>query len=211
MQKLKSLLFAGVIVLPLHQHGDWQLLAYSTIPANQVSFTEQGMVVRVEQSASPVIYALDTPRWVRTVKVSGRLSNLLAVSEATQGLEGADDFSLKVGLVVAGNKTLNLFQRMFSPEWIKTLYQLAPAGTGVDRIHFLNAVQYEGLLGRRRQHPLSDIIYEHNVWLLKQPGDFEVSHTLEAAERVIAIWLSIDGDDSRSVYTTAINSLILED
>ena len=97
-----------------------------------------------------------------------------------------------------------------SARWIKTLFDLAPKGTGIDRIQFLNAVQYPDLLGRQRQHPLSELIHENNVWLLDAPGDFNLEYRLEQPLEVIAVWLSIDGDDSRSQYTTLIRRLELE-
>jgi hypothetical protein len=168
------------------------------------------MTVNVAGSASPIIYPLDQPRLVRRVEVTGSLSELLALDANKQGLEGSDDFSLKIGLVVAGDKTLNGFQKLFSANWIATLFELAPQGSGVENIYFLNAVQGNTMLGQQRQHPLSDLIYENNVWLLDKPGNFSMSYTLDKPRKVIAIWLSIDGDDSRSNYSTMISSLRLE-
>lgn len=208
---LKTILLAGAIALPVQQADNWQLLEYSKLPPNQVSFASDGMRIEVKQSASPIIYPLAEPRRVSRIRVSGSLSNLLDLEPGTQGEENADDFSLKIGLVVSGDKTLGGFQRMFSPKWIKTLFDLAPEGAGVDRIYFLNAVQFESLLGQQRQHPLSDLIYENNAWLLDKTGDFEFSHTLEQPQEVVALWLSIDGDDSKSSYTTIIRNLSLED
>jgi hypothetical protein len=46
--------------------------------------------------------------------------------------------------------------------------------------------------------------------LLDKPGDFAMAHILDRPRKVIAIWLSIDGDDSRSNYSTLIKSLHLE-
>jgi hypothetical protein len=169
------------------------------------------MKVTVNQSASPIIYPLDDPKTVTRVSVTGTLSNLLDVPLNNQGQKSNDDFSLKIGLVVAGEKTLNPLQKIFSAKWIKTLFDLAPEGTGVDRIYFLNAVQHKNLLGQQRQHPLSELIYENNVWLLDKSGDFSLDYQLESPQKVIAIWLSIDGDDTQSRYTTTINSLILDD
>jgi len=83
-------------------------------------------------------------------------------------------------------------------------------GSGVDRIYFLNAVQNEDLLGQQRQHPLSDLLYENNVWLLDKKGDFILTYKLENPEKVIAVWLSIDGDDTQSSYTTTIKNLLLD-
>ena len=209
--KLNTLVLAGVFALPLQQAEDWQLLEYNRLKANQVIFTREGMMVTVDRSASPIIYPLDSAKTVTGVAVTGNLSNLLNVAADTQGEPVSDDFSLKVGLVIAGDKTLNPLQRMFSAKWIKTLFDLAPEGAGVDKIYFLNAVQHSNLLGQQRQHPLSELIHENNVWLLDKPGTFSLNYQLENPQRVIAIWLSIDGDDTRSRYMTTINSLVLED
>lgn len=208
--KLNTLVLAGAIALPMQHEGNWQLLEYNRLDANQVAFSDQGMKVMVEQSASPIIYPLDHPKTVTRVAVTGNLSNLLNLPADSQGQKGSDDFSLKVGLVVAGDKTLNPVQKLFSAKWVQKLYDLAPEGTGVDRIYFLNAVQNEGFLGQQRQHPLSDLIYENNVWLLDKAGDFTLTYNLENPEKVIAVWLSIDGDDTRSSYTTTIKTLLLD-
>jgi hypothetical protein len=208
--KIKAFFLAGAIALPVQQTGGWQLLQFSGIEPNRVSFSDAGMSVSVDASASPIIYPLDCPRRVSRVEVSGRLSGLLRVDEARQGQAGNDDFSLKIGLVAAGDKTLSGWQKLFSADWIRTLFELAPEGTGVDRIYFLNAVQNDRRLGLQRRHPLSDLIHEDNVWLLDEPGDFSFSHTLDEPREVIAVWLSIDGDDSGSRYSTLITSLRLD-
>jgi hypothetical protein len=207
---IKALIFAAAFVVPLQQPNDWQLLQYRSIAANKVNFGLEGMTVDVMASASPIIYPLPEPQLVRHIEVTGRLNDLLTLDATKQGLENYDDFSLKIGLVVAGDKTLNALQKLFVADWIKTLYELAPAGDGIDSIYFLNAVQSSARLGQQRRHPLSDLIFENNVWLLDKPGDFAMTHTLDKPLRVIAIWLSIDGDDSRSNYSTLIKSLHLE-
>ena len=205
----KPLLFAGMFVLPLQQQDHWQVLEYSNLPANRVEFDARGMSVSVSRSASPIIYPLPDSRPVRAVEVRGELSKLLNLEGKTQGQAGADDFSLKIGLVLAGEKTLNFFQHLVSPGWIKTLYALAPQGSGIDHILFLNAVQDEQLLGGQRQHPLSSLIYERNVWLIDRSGPFELSYELEVPRDVVAVWISIDGDDSGSEFSVQISKLVL--
>jgi hypothetical protein len=98
---------------------------------------------------------------------------------------------------------------MISADWVKTLYGLAPADAGIDRILFLNAVQEQSQLGQQRRHPLSDLVYERNVWLLDRSGPFELHYDFESPRDVVAVWLSIDGDDSRSTYSTLISRLSL--
>jgi len=207
---LKAAFLAGAIALPVQQIDNWQILQFSNIEPNRVSFSSEGMEVNVKASASPIIYPLDEPRLVSRVEVSGELSNLLSVEAEKQGQGDNDDFTLKVGLVVTGDKTLNGFQKLFSAKWIRTLFELAPEGTGVDNIYFLNAVQDSRQLGLKRQHPLSELIYENNVWLLDKPGEFAFVHRLDEPREVIAVWLSIDGDNTGSSYSTLIRSLRLE-
>lgn len=168
------------------------------------------MLVSVNQSASPIVYPLDETKRVSRISVSGELKNLLNVQPGSQGLAGEDDFCLKIGLVIAGDKRLNYIQRMVSAEWVRTLYGLAPEDAGIDRIVFLNAVQHESQVGQQRQHPLSDLIYERNVWLLDRSGSFELNYELAVPHDVVAVWLSIDGDDSRSNYSMLISRLTLE-
>jgi hypothetical protein len=210
MSKLTPLLLAGAIALPLQGVDKWQLLEYGGLPSNRVEFAEDGMRVAVDRSASPIVYPLDGVNRVSRVSVAGELSGLLAVDPDRQGQAGEDDFSLRVGLVIAGDRRLNVFQRMVSARWIKTLYDLAPPDAGIDRILFLNAVQDKSQLGSERQHPLSELIYERNVWLLDRSGPFELHYELESPQDVVAVWVSIDGDDSQSTYTVRIGGLLLQ-
>ena len=200
---IKAMIFAAAFAVPLQQMSNWQLLQYNGIAPNQVSFTPAGMTIEVMGSASPIIYPLDEARLVRRIEVTGTLTELLTLDATKQGLQDNDDFSLKIGLVIAGDKTLNSMQKLFSADWLKTLYELAPEGHGVDNIYFLNALQDSTRLGHQRQHPMSELIFENNVWLLDKPGDI-------AMPLVVAIWISIDGDDSRSNYSTLIKSLYLQ-
>ena len=211
MSKILPLVLAGAIALPLQDAGNWQLLEYSGLPANRVEFGDDGMRVSVDRSASPIVYPLDGVRRVSRVSIAGELSALLAVDADRQGQQGEDDFSLKVGLVLAGDKRLNVFQRMVSADWVKTLYDLAPPEAGIDRILFLNAVQGAKLLGQQRQHPLSELIYERNVWVLDQAGPFDLQYELGSPQDVVALWLSIDGDDSQSAFSLQINQLLLHE
>ena len=71
------------------------------------------------------------------------------------------------------------------------------------------AVQNVKLLGQRRQHPLSELIYERNAWVLDQVGPFDLQYELETPKDVVALWLSIDGDDSQSAFSLRINQLLL--
>ena len=118
-------------------------------------------------------------------------------------------FWTMLGLVIAGDKTLNRFQRFFSADWVRRLHDLAPAGAGIDRVLFLNAVQFEPQVGESRRHPLSDLLHERNVWLMDRGGRFDLQYELDQPVEVLAVWLSIDGDDSDSRFSVLIDDLRL--
>jgi hypothetical protein len=211
LNNLKPLLLAGIFILPVDQITDWQVLEYSSLKPNQVTFSESGMTVSVDHSASPIIYPFPEPKIVTKIEVEGSLSNLLELSDGLQGNKGNDDFSLRVGLVIQGEKTLSSVQRWFSPKWVTTLFDLAPKGIGVDHIHFLSAVQFPELLEKPSEIQDSDLFSDQYTWLIDKPGDFKLKHQLKEPLSVIAIWISIDGDDSQSQYTTVINKLTISD
>ena len=199
-----------VYPVPL-QAERWHSLQFSSIPANEVAFADGGVVVTVRQSASPLIFPLtDNPLNVKAVSVSGAVDRLVNIAAAeTQGAEGADDFNLKLGLVFLGERTLSWYQAAIAADWVKQMFDLAPKDQGIDHIFFLNAVLSPSLLDKRRDHPSTEYIKERNVWLLDRTGAFSYTHTLPEPKPTVALWLSVDGDDTGSEYTITIDEITL--
>ncbi|MCB0422601.1 MAG: hypothetical protein KDD61_16485, partial [Bdellovibrionales bacterium] len=83
-------------------------------------------------------------------------------------------------------------------------------GAGIDKIYFFNLVDQEALKGSERQHPLSEYIHEKNVWFQNEEGPFEFTHTLNKPLKILAIWISIDGDDTKSSFETSLSEIKLE-
>lgn len=190
--------------IPLDRAEGWQILEYSSIPPHDIDFSADGMTLIVRQSASPVIFPIK-PRTVSTLKVSAEITGKLNLKPRPQGDEGNDDFLLRVGLVYEGGQTLNFLQRSFAAKWIKTLFDLAPEGTGVERIQFFNAYSDPSLADTARVHPLSDLMSEHFVTYVPQAADGEIRKVqfeiqTKTDRRVLALWLSSDGDDTQSSF-----------
>ena len=118
---------------------------------------------------------------------------------------------LKIGLVESGDKTLGWIQRRMAADWVKQLHDMAPQGYGIERIHFLSTTQEPNGLGKARQHPLSELLYETRVTHLSQSGPFEMRHRLAEPTEVLGVWLSIDGDDTGSQFEVEIDSITLID
>jgi len=114
----------------------------------------------VDRSAMPVIYPLPDRARVTGVRARGRIEGMLRVPPGRQGQEKFDDYAFRVGLVEPGERTLNFVQRRVAARWVRKLFELAPRGSGISRIYFFNVGAERTQIGRERQHPLSDLIWE---------------------------------------------------
>ncbi len=207
--KLKNftLVMGATILVPLTP-ADWNQLKYSSIPSNDLSFTEsKQMVIEVKESASPIFHKLAKPIKVKSLKVSGEIKGRLNLENKIQGNKGADDFAVRIGLVLKGNKKLNFAQKIIAAKWIKDLYALAGNSSGIDHIEFIN-VSAQDLKWEKRVHPLSDLLKEEIVGKVES-GLFEIQKKFDSPVEVIAIWLSSDGDDTKSIYTVRLDKIEL--
>jgi len=198
------------LVVPLGDQADWQVLRYSSLPPHRVRFSQAGLEMAVDGSAMPLIHPLSRPIRVKSIRVKGRIEGTLRVPPERQGDEKFDDYVLRIGLVEPGKRTLNFFQRQFAAPWVRKLFELAPQGSGISRIHFFNVGADRARIGERRQDPLSDLILERIVAVPGPDGRFDFSHALERPLEALAIWLSSDGDDSGSKFTVFVEQIELQ-
>jgi len=189
---------------------DFEVLSYSSIKPNHYTFTDQALKISVDGSASPLIYPINAPKKFQKLRFTAKKTGALNLKSSRQGSEDNDDFSLKIGLVFDGDKTLNFFQRAVAASWITTLHDLAPQGTGISKIHFYSIYQDESLANTSRQHPLSDLLYEEYVGKPDDSGNIEVAVDIEEDKKVLAVWISADGDDTQSKYQVELSSLSLQ-
>lgn len=198
------------VSVPLDTLSGWQVLSFRNIPPNVVSAGADGLHVDVDASASPLVFPLKQPVSVQRVRVRARWAGDLALPDgARQGESGADDAVLKLGLVESGDQTLNWFQKRIAAKWVRTLFDLAPPGSGIRQIHFLSTTRQPDLVGTSRTHPLSDLLRESRFVHLEEPGVFELDVALPEAANVVALWVSSDGDDTRSRFSLVIESIEL--
>lgn len=195
--------------VPLTSQGRWQVLQYSSIRANDVKFDKDGLLINVDNSASPLIYPLQ-PRQVKSVIFSIEINGSLNLGDEPQGSKRGDDFLFRLGLVYEGKHTLNFLERKFAADWIVTLHDLAPEGTGIDRIQFYDVYSDPRLAHKSRQHPLSEFVYE--TFLFPAPKNGKLSGKIRTHNKspVLALWISSDGDDTESHYQVRIRKIILQ-
>jgi hypothetical protein len=195
------------IVLPLSEQARWQVLQYRSLPPHRIRFSSAGLEMAVEGSAMPLIYPLPGRPRVSAIRVKGRVEGALRIPPGRQGEEKLDDYVFRIGLVEPGERTLSFLQRQLAAAWIRKLFELAPKGTGISKIHFFNVGAEKTHIGRQRQHPLSDLIVERVVAVPRADGRFDFAHALERPLETIAVWLSSDGDDTASKFTVLVEQI----
>jgi len=196
--------------IPLDPGGaNWQSLSYRSIPANTFSHADSGLKIEVKASASPLIYVFDQPVLMKHISAQGQLGQLPAIPEGlVQGEKGADDFVLRIGLVIAGDKTLSFNQQFLAATWVKTLFSLAPDDEGVDHVKFLNLANPGSIPWESRQHPGGKGLFREVIVANSNANQaFELSYQLPDAKRVLALWISSDGDDTDSSFSLTINTI----
>jgi hypothetical protein len=199
----------GRNTVPVGTEDGWRVLSYRDIPAHDVSFDKGALTISVRRSASPLVYRLPEPVDADTLLVRGRVDGTLDLPADVQGKEGFDDYVLRVGVVLSGSRRPSVLQRLFAPEWLKTLFGLAPDGGGISEVQFFNVASDAAHIGRSRRHPLNDLLLEHVVTVPDAEGVFVIDVAIDSPERVIALWLSADGDDTDSTFTVRVERIAI--
>lgn len=209
---MKRIFLMSAFFIPLQMEGLWQSLEYSGIARHQsVTFGKEGLRIKVNKSAMPLIYPISPSRIVKSISVKGYAHSLPVLNKSLQGSEGNDDYLVRVGLVIKGEKRLSWLKKKLSPKWVKTLFSLAPENTGIDKIEFFNVYQDLRLKGKLKIHPLADgLMQEHNVLYFNETGEFYFKKVFDASKDVLAVWLSVDGDDSKSKFQVSIREIRLD-
>lgn len=182
----------------------WTELKFNNILPNKVEYRTDSILVNVDSTASPLIYKLDDVTEVAgfeaLIEVSGELP--------TQGAFEEDSF-FRMGLVAIGESQLGTMGKLFAPNWVLQLFELAPKGAGLDKIYFFNLAANVENLNKERTHPDSKYMYEKQI-ALKKSGLNEIKYTLAKSLKTAAIWISIDGDNTKSKFTTEIKNIKLK-
>jgi hypothetical protein len=198
----------GAIVIPLNVSSpQWHSMTFAKIKPNKVSFTEEGLLVEVEQSASPLFYRLTTPIKVRGFTAEGILTGLPEINRLKEGMEGNDDFSLRLGFVETAANPPSWFDKIFMPDWITDLLELFPK-QGIKKVRFFTMSQIKNP-GTFRIHPKNDLMEETVILKKEQPGKFSLDYPLSESIPASAIWIQTDGDDSKSTFTLKLSRLVL--
>lgn len=195
--------------VPLTRTNDWQFLSYSKIPANIFRNTAAGLEIDVTNSAAPALFPIPRGHWVVELCAEGTISGFLRISPGTQGQKGFDDYTMRIGLVESGPRTLSWRERLSTPDWVRRLFALAPKGTGISKIHFFNIGTDLTQIGDSHMHELNRLMEQSVVAVPDSDGHFHFSHRFSTPMPVIAVWISSDGDDTKSSFAVTLTRLEL--
>ena len=196
--------------VPLNDERRWHALQYDKRTPHTLRFTESGLDISVRRSAMPLLCPLPQAVRVNSIHVKGRIVGSIGVTPEKQGMKGYDDYSLRVGLHEPGTTTLTAREPRAAAHWVKALFDLAPAGRGIAKVHFLNLGVDRSEVGRTRQHPMSKLLEEEVVAAPQPDGRFDFVRALNPPMEVCAVWICVDGDDTKSSFQTILNQLDFE-
>ena len=200
----------GIVIIPLNFQGQWIDEKFSGRPQNNVTFSAQGMNVSVSSSASPLLYPFEQVKRIVKFEVEGEFKGLPKLKDPSlQGSKDYDDYPLRIGLIIDGEMQLTGLKKAFAPEWIKKIYESLRGEQGIDHIEFYNVTQNLDQLKTTRTHFASKLLKENFFAHVAKPEKFNYSVTLDKPQRVRGLWISIDGDDTKSNYEVRINKLTL--
>ncbi len=189
------------------EQSKWTELMYSKIPTNKVEYGEKSIKVIVDSSASPLVYKFDQPKDISEFEVNLSINGELNESDKKADFE--EDSYFRLGMVVVGDNHLGVMGRMFAPKWVQQLFKLAPEGSGLDKIYFYNLSKDKNLVNKDRISPQSKYIYEKIIDAKTEKNEQKFNYKLDKSLKTAAIWISVDGDNTKSKFTTEIKSINL--
>jgi hypothetical protein len=200
---------AETFAVPLIKTNGWQFLSYRKIPPNKFRSTRDGLEIAVTNSAAPALFPLTNALPVTELRVSGKIYGTLKMPPGKQGEKGFDDYTVRVGLVELGTRKLSWRERIAAADWVKKLFSLALPDTGIGKIRFFNIGTDARQISRARVHPMSDLMKETVVAVPDSDGHFTFTNRFAKPLQVIAVWISCDGDDTKSSFTVKLNRVEL--
>lgn len=209
LNKLLHLPLYGLLVVPLNSK-EWSHIKFNGIKENQIKQDNTSIQIKVDKSSSLMIYPFNAKKLITSFRIGGKvLGQLNFPFSKNQGLKSTDDFTLKFGFIVSGNEKMTSFKKVFAPKWLIDIYKLFPEDTGFKNLELFEAVQNKQQKGTSRKHPSNDLIQEHFVFTISEEGVFSFVHKLPRTLEVLGLWLSADGDNSESRFTTEIYQIEL--
>ncbi|MHC4243153.1 MAG: hypothetical protein ACYSU4_12170, partial [Planctomycetota bacterium] len=189
----------------------WKVVQFRNKPPNKIVSDKNGLHIGVEYSVNLLAFCLNEPLEVNGILLHGSVTGLPKIQEhRQQGDKKADDFAIRIGLVISGTKKLSKIEKFFAPELVKRLCELAPNSQGIDHVLFLNLANDPPPKWRNRTHPIGKgLIRERVVCVINEPGDFTLKVNFKKPYTVLALCIICDGDDTKSKFQVNVRNIVL--
>lgn len=193
-----------------NEHG-WKVVRFRSKPPNKVVSDKDGLHIGVDCSVNLLTYCFNEPAEVNGVLLRGSVTGLPKIREnRRQGDKKADDFAIRIGLVISGTKQLDKIEKIFAPELVKRLCELAPVSQGIDHVLFLNLANDPPPKWQNRIHPIGrGLLRERIACVSNEPGDFTLKVEFREPRTVLALCIISDGDDTKSKFQVNLRSIVL--
>ncbi|MGE4132196.1 MAG: hypothetical protein AB7F86_11200 [Bdellovibrionales bacterium] len=204
---MNPIVILGMLTIPLSPSAGWQSLSFSKIKPNQVEIKDGRIDVKVNQSAGPLVLPLKETTSVTGFRVKLKIEG--AIKETDSPFP--EDAYFRLGLVAPGKRRMNRMERMFAAKWVKTLFDLAPKDSGIDKIYFYNLVPPKWPVGSNRVFPGSKDLMSEKIVANHdgKNGEVILDYKLDSPVNTAALWLSPDGDDTQSEFSLVIQEITL--
>ena len=199
----------GVIIIPLNNlTPEWKETSFAKIKPNKFSFSNEGLLIEVNQSSSPLFYNFGRDIQASGILVQGWLTDLPEINRLKEGIGENDDFSFRLGFIETDDNAPSWTERLFMADWVTDLLSYLPQ-KGLKKIRFFTISQCKNP-GTFRIHPQNKLIEETVVLKKEQPGKFKIEYHLKDSIPARAIWIQPDGDGSKSRFQLNIQQLEIQ-
>ena len=212
LKKQNIVLMMALFTVPLNTEN-WEMLEFSSLKASTFTASDEKLTISVNQSSSPLIQKFKKPITFTRVIAKGEIKNgsINLTEDQEQGIfkkkSITDDYALRLGLVLDGeNRKPKFLPTFMLPSWIKRMFSLAPKDKGIDKIYFLKVTHNKSQLGEKRTHPLHKYLFEEAITQAKT-GKFTIDKTFDSEKIIYGLWLSANGEGTKSQFDTVINSI----
>lgn len=188
------------------EEQSFEHIQFGKIKANNFVFDEQGLRIKVNDSASFLMQSFETVRKIKRVRFQWKLSGKVLTKDAEhESQREGDDAILKLGLLI---KSDDILFNPFVPSWLKTVRQNLKFSSK-DMIYLVaNAKHAAGDLWVSAYNERVTMISVSSV--VDKQGWNQASHVFVQPVEVVALWLMADGDDTHSSFSTQVKEIQID-
>ena len=180
---------------------------FKRIKPNHCIFRDNRIIVKVDQSASFLLFPFERITNIKRVQFDWKSEGLLNVEDAVhEASKQGDDAFIRVGLIL---KSKSDFIDLFgSPQWIRKAAEVL--NHSADRVVFL-LPGARNTPGRRWKNPFSKKVEMISIPSKEFESGWKNSEfQFESPQQTVGLMIMADGDNTESSFVSEIQNLMIE-